>query len=70
MPAAAKKSEKITTGTLASVAELSAVLGLSSNRIYQLSRDGIIVSAANTPWPILSRGTSPIWAGTLSPRTR
>ena len=58
MPAAAKKSEKISAETLASVAELAVVLGLSSNRIYQLSQEGIITSIL------------PIWAGIQSPKTR
>lgn len=52
MPAAAKKSEKISTGTLVSVAELAAVLGLSSKRIYQLSQDGIIASTQRGKYPL------------------
>ena len=52
MAAPPKKSEKISTSTLASVAELAAVLGLSSNRIYQLSQDGIISSAQRGKYPL------------------
>ena len=52
MPAVTKKAEKISSNTLVSVAELSAVLGLSSNRIYQLSQDGIIASAQRGKYPL------------------
>lgn len=45
MPGTPKKTEKISVKTLATVAELSAVLDLSSNRIYQLIQDGVISSA-------------------------
>lgn len=52
MAAAAKKSEKISASTLVSVAELAAVLGLSSNRIYQLSQDGVIASTQRGKYPL------------------
>lgn len=52
MAAPQKKSEKISTSTLVSVAELAAVLGLSSKRIYQLSEDGIISSAQRGRYPL------------------
>ena len=52
MAAAAKKFEKISMETLVSVAELAAVLGLRSNRIYQLSQDGVISSAQRGKYPL------------------
>lgn len=52
MAVPSKKTEKISAETLASVAELSAVLGLSSNRIYQLSQDGVISSAQRGKYPL------------------
>lgn len=52
MAATPKKSEKISAETLVSVAELAAVLGLSSNRIYQLSQDGVIASAQRGRYPL------------------
>lgn len=52
MAAPQRKSEKISANTLVSVAELAAVLGLSSKRIYQLSEDGIISSAQRGKYPL------------------
>ncbi len=52
MPAASKKTEKISINTLVSVAELAAVLGLSSNSIYKMSQDGVISSAQRGKYPL------------------
>lgn len=52
MPAAPRKSEKISANTLASVAELSAVLGVTSTYIYKLAQDGVISSAQRGKYPL------------------
>ncbi|MDE6837282.1 MAG: hypothetical protein K2P33_02695 [Acutalibacter sp.] len=52
MPAAPRKTEKISANTLASVAELSAVLGVTSTYIYKLAQDGVISSAQRGKYPL------------------
>ncbi len=53
MPGTPKRPEKISAKTLATVAELAIVLGLSSNRIYQLIQDGVISSAQRGKYPLV-----------------
>lgn len=52
MAATLKKPEKISSKTLVSVAELTAVLGVASTYIYKLAQDGVISSAQRGKYPL------------------
>lgn len=52
MAAPLKKPEKISNKTLVSVAELTAVLGVTSTYIYKLAQDGVISSAQRGKYPL------------------